>query len=75
MATATKTALKSEVALLQSVWRLFNPVQFVKTLAIVLELTSKRLNGISGIRKERESRYLVFTKREIWHFYVIVVVQ
>ena len=29
-ATATKTALKSEVALLQSLWRLFNPAQFVK---------------------------------------------
>ena len=66
----TKTALKSEVTLLQS-----SEFKVRQTLETFLELNSKRLNGSSGIRKERESHYLVFTKREIWHFHVIVVVQ
>ena len=71
----TKTSLKkSEVALLQTLSRLFHFFQFVKCLQLLLELNSKRLYHSSG--KEKESRCLVFkssTKREIRHFHVVVV--
>ena len=51
-------------------------VQFVKCWQIFLELNSKRLYQSSG--KEKESRCLVFTsstKREIRHYYVVVVLR
>ena len=73
-ATAEKSHLKSEFALLQTVSRLFQLVQFVKCWQIFLELNSKRLHQSSG--KENESRCLAFTsstKREIRHFHVVVV--
>ena len=69
-----KSHLKSEFALLQTVSRLFQLVQFVKCWQIFLELNSKRLYQSSG--KEKESCCLVFpssTKREIRHFHVVVV--
>ena len=55
---------------------IFQLVQFVKCWQIFLELNSKRLYQSSG--KEKESRCLVFTssiKREIRHYYVVVVLQ
>ena len=67
-----KRHLKSEFALLQTLSRLFQLVQFVKYCQISLELNSKRLQS-SG--KEEESRCLVSTsstKREIRHFHVVV---
>ena len=69
-----KRHLKCEFALLQTLSRLFQPVQFVKCWQIFLELNSKRLYQTSG--KEKESRCLVFTswtKREIRLFHVVVV--
>ena len=69
-----KRHLKKEFALLQTLSRLFQLVQFVKCWQIFLELNSKRLNQSSG--KEEESRCLVFmssTKHEIGHFHVVVV--
>ena len=57
--------IKSEFALLQTLSRLFQLVQFVKCWQIFLDLNSKRLYQSSG--KEKESRCLVFTsstKRE-----------
>ena len=71
-----KRHLKKEFALLQTLSRLFQLVQFVKCWQIFLELNSKRLYQSSG--KEEESRCLVFmssTKREIGHFHVVVVHQ
>ena len=68
-----KRHLKSEFALLQTLSRLFQLVQFVKCWQIFLELNCKRLQS-SG--KEEESRCFVFTsstKREIRHFHVVVV--
>ena len=68
-----KRHLKSEFALLQTLSRLFQLVQFVKCRLIFLELNCKRLQS-SG--KEEESRCLVSTsssKREIRHFHVVVV--
>ena len=68
-----KRHLKSEFALLQTLSRLFQLVQFVKCWQIFLELNSKRL---SKFRKRKRSRCLVFkssTKCEIWHFHVVVV--
>ena len=65
---------KSEFALLQTLSRLFQLVQFVKCWQLFLELNSKRLHQSSG--KEKESCCLVFpssTKREIRHFHVVVV--
>ena len=65
---------KWEFELLQTLSRLFHLVQFVKCWQFFLELNSKRLYGSS--RKEKENRCLVFTsyrKREIRHFYVVVV--
>ena len=65
--------LKSEVALHQTLSRLFHLVQFVKSWQ---EINFKRLYRISG--KEKESRCPVFTsstKREIRHFHVAVVQQ
>ena len=69
-----KRYLKSEVALLQTLSRLFHIVQFVKCWQFFFELNSKILNRSSG--KEKESRCLLFTssiKREIMHFHVVVV--
>ena len=71
-----KRHLKSEFALLQTLSRLFQLVQFVECWQIFLELNSKRLYQSSGI--EKEIGCLVFTsstKREIRHFYVVVVKQ
>ena len=62
-----KRHLKSEVALLQTLSRLFHLVQFVKCWQSFLELNSKRMYRRSG--KEKESQCLVFTsskKREIF---------
>ena len=69
----TKTS-RREFALLQTLSRLFQLVQFVKCWQIFLELNSKRLYQSSG--KEEESRCFVFmssTKHEIGHFHVVVV--
>ena len=69
-----KRPLKSEFALLQTLSRLFQLVQFVKCWQIFLELNSKRLYQRSG--KEKESRCPLFmssTKREIRNFHVVVV--
>ena len=55
---------------------IFHLVQFVKCWQFFLELNSKRLYQSSG--KEKESRCLVFTsstKREIRHYYVVVVLR
>ena len=63
-----------EVALLQTLSRLFHLVQFVKCWRVLLELNLKRLYGSSG--KEKGSRCLVLTsstKREIRYFHVVVV--
>ena len=54
-----KRLLKSEVALLQTLLRLFHRVKFVKCWHFFLELNSKRMYRSTG--KERESRCLVFT--------------
>ena len=65
-----KRHLKSEAALLQTLSRLFQLVQFVKCWKFFLELNSKRLYQSS------ESCGLVFTsstKREIMHFHVLDV--
>ena len=65
-----KRHLKSEVALLQTLSRLFHLVQFVKCWKFFLELNSKKLYQSS------ESCGLVFTsstKREIMHFHVLDV--
>ena len=74
MATATKTSLKkNEVALLQTLSRLFYLVQFVKRWQFFLELNSKRLYRSS---EKEESRCLVYTsssKSTIRHFHVVVV--
>ena len=65
--------LKSEVALLQTLSRLFSLIR--QNLAIFSELNSKRLYRSS--EKEEESslpcRFTSSTKREIRHFQVIVV--
>ena len=69
-----KRHLKSEVALPQTLSRLFHLVQFIKCWQFSLQLNSKRLHWSSG--KEKESRCLVFSssiKREIRHFHVLVV--
>ena len=63
-----------EGALLQTLSRLIYLIQFVKCWQFFLEMNSKRLYRISG--REKECRCLVFmssTKREIWHFHVVVV--
>ena len=69
-----KTSLKkNEVALLQTLSRLFYLVQFVKCWQFFLELNSKRLYRSS---EKEESRCLVYTsstKRSIRHFHVVVV--
>ena len=62
--------LKGEVALLQTLSRLFSLIQLVKTWQFFLELNSKRVYGSS--EKEEESRCLAGS-REIRHFHVIVV--
>ena len=70
-----KRHLKSEVALLQTLSRLFHLVQFVKSWEFFfLELNSKRLYQSSEIGEE--SRCLLFTaskKGEITHFHIVVV--
>ena len=69
-----KRHLKSEVALFQTLLRLFCLIQFVKSWQFFLELNSKRV--YRSPRKEKESRCLVFTsftKREIRDFHVVVV--
>ena len=63
-----KSHLKSEVALLQILSRLFHFVQFVKCWQYFLEFSSKRLYCPG---KEKESRCFEFTsstKREVKHF-------
>ena len=50
--TTTKTSLKCEFALLQTLSRLFQLVQFVKCWQFFLELNSKRLYQSSGKEKE-----------------------
>ena len=58
--------LKSEVALLQTLSRLFHLIQFVECWQFFLKLNSNRLSRSSG--KEKESPCLVltsFAKREI----------
>ena len=65
---------RRKFALLQTLWRLFQLVQFVNCWIIFLALNSKRLYQSSG--KENESHCLMFTsltKREIRHFHVVVV--
>ena len=54
-----KRLLKSELALLQTLSRLFHRVKFVTCWQFFLELNSKRLHQSTG--KEKESRCLVFT--------------
>ena len=54
-----KSHLKSEVALLQTLSRLFHRAKFVKFWQFFLELNSKRLYRSTG--KEKESRCLVLT--------------
>ena len=54
-----KRHLKSEFALLQTLPRLLQLVQFVNCWQIFLELNSKRLYQIPG--KENQSHFLVFT--------------
>ena len=69
-----KRHLQSEVALLQTLSRLFHLVQFVKCWQFFLELNSKGQYRSSG--KKKESHCLVFTSstiREIRHFHVVVV--
>ena len=69
-----KRPLKSEFALLQTLSRLFQLVQFVKCWQIFLELNSKRLYQRSG--KEKKSRCPLFmssTKGEIRNFHVVAV--
>ena len=70
-----KTSLKkNEVALLQTLSRLFYLVQFVKCWQFFLELNSKRLYRSS--EKEEESRWLVYTsssKSSVRHFHVAVI--
>ena len=69
-----KRHLKSELALLETLSRLFHLIKFVKWWQNFLELNSKRLYQSSG--KENESCCLVFpssTKPEIRHFHVVVV--
>ena len=73
--TATKTSLKKEFVLLQTLSRLFHLVQFTKCwrfFLFCLELNSKGLYRSSG--KEEECRFLVYpssTKREIRYFPVL----
>ena len=65
---------KSLYALLQTLSRLFQLVQFVKCLQIFLELNSKDCIKVLG--QEKESPCLVVlssTKREIRHFHVLVM--
>ena len=70
-----KRYLKSDVALLQTLSRLFHLAQFVKSWQFFfLELNSKRLYQSS--EKDEESRCLLFTsftKGEITPFHVVVV--
>ena len=54
-----KRHLKSEFALLQTLSRLFQLVQFVKCWQIVLELNSERLQS-SG--KEEEKSFFLFSR-------------
>ena len=56
--------LKSEVALFQTLPRLFHLLQFVKCWQSFLELNSKECFEV----QEKSS-----TKREIFHFHVVVV--
>ena len=68
-----KRHLKSEVALLQTLSRLFHLFQFTKCWQFSLEMNSKELYQSSG--KENQSRCLVFTfsiKRENRHFHIVV---
>ena len=75
MATAMKTSLKkNEVAVLQTLSRLFYLVQFVKCWQFFLELNSKRLCRSSEI--EEESHCLEYTsssKSSVRHFHVVVI--
>ena len=72
-----RPGLITEVALHQTLSRLFHLVPFVKCWQFSRELNSKRLYLSSG--KEKESRCLVFTvftsseKREIRQFHVVIV--
>ena len=66
-----KRQLKSELALLQTLSRLFHFVYFVKCWQMFLELNSKGLYQSSG--KEKESCCLVF-KRSLMEFNLISVI-
>ena len=72
-----RPGLISEVALHETLSRLFHLVSFVKCWQFSRELNSKRLYLSLG--KEKESRSLVFTvftsseKREIRQFHVVIV--
>ena len=72
-----RSGLISEVALHETLSRLFHLVPFVKCWQFSRELNSKRLYLSSG--KEKESRCLVFTvftsseKRGIRQFHVVIV--
>ena len=72
--TGTKTSLKKEEALLETLSRLFYLIQFAQCWQYFPEVNSKRLYRSS--EREEESRCLVFTcstKREIRHFHAVVV--
>ena len=69
-----KRYVKSEVALLQTLSRLFHLVQFIKCWLIFLELNSEGPYRRSG--KKKESRCLAFsfsTKSEMRHFHFVDV--
>ena len=68
-----KRHLKNEFALLQTLWRLFQLVEFVKWWQMFLELNYKRLYQSSGKGKESRILFTSSTKCEITHLYVVVV--
>ena len=72
--TGTKTSLKKEEALLETLSRLFYLIQFAQCWQYFPEVNSRRLYRSS--EREEESSCLVFTcstKREIRHFHAVVV--
>ena len=74
--TGTKTSLKKEEPLLETLSRLFYLIQFVQCWQYFPEVNSKRLYRSSEREEREESRCLVFTcstKREIRHFHAVVV--
>ena len=73
--TATKTSLKKEAALLQTLSGLFCLVQFAKCWQFVLELKFKDCMEVQEKKKKVMSSSCVTssTKREIRHFHVVVM--